>query len=111
MNAMRVLIILLLLGCGSLLPATPRMGAVEPADCRGYDDSYLAWHAVSLAASGLAGATATTGALTAALADSEGADIAVPASAAVLGALAVVADWLAGEYATRTAECVRGERP
>jgi hypothetical protein len=92
-------LVLLLSSCTSLIPS----GTTTNPDCQRYDESYLAWYAVSVAASGGAGATGASGVLTATLADEPGADIALAATSAALGILATVATILSGEYAERAA--------
>jgi len=101
---LRLAALLLLLGCTSLVPA----GRTASDRCRDADDAHLAWYAVGIASSGLAGATGAGGVLTATLADEPGADIALAASSAVLGVLATVAGVLAGEYAERASEACSG---
>lgn len=100
---MRGLLVALVLfsigGCTSLV------GSRDASDvCQDYDSAYLAWNAVGVASSGLAGATGASGVLTATLADEPGADIALAATSAVLGVLATVANVLSGQYAERFAE-------
>ncbi len=98
----RLIPLFLCLGCSSLLGSR-----TATDECREYDDSYLTWHAVGIAAGGLAGATGASGVLSATLADEPGADIGLAASSAVFGVLATVAGVLAGEYADRFGErCV-----
>jgi len=105
---MRPLAFVFLLGCTSLLPP----GRTASDRCREENDRHLAWYAVGVASSGMAGATGAGGVLTATLADEPGADIALAASSAVLGVLAAVANVLAGEYAERASEaCSGGDEP
>lgn len=101
---MRLLLMsVLLIGCTSLIPP----GRTPSDRCASDADSYLAWHAVAVASSGLAGAVGAGGVLSASLADEPGADIALAASAVLFGALATVAEVLSAEYAERSAEaCV-----
>lgn len=92
---------LLVLGCSSLIPPE----AAVRDECRDYDDSYLAWRSVAIAAGGLAGASGTSGVLTSTLADEPGADLALAGVSAVSGILSAVAAWLADEYARRVTRC------
>ncbi|MBN1774516.1 MAG: hypothetical protein JXB32_24865 [Deltaproteobacteria bacterium] len=95
-------------GCSSLIPS----GRTPTDECRQMDDSYLAWHAVGVAAGGAAGATGAGGVLTSTLADEPGADIALAASSALFGILATVASVLSAEYAERAADaCVEAPVP
>ena len=105
---MRLFAMLMLVGCTSLVPP----GRTGSEACRSNDNAYLAWNAVGIASSGLAGATGAGGVLTASLADETGADIALAASSAVFGVLATVANVLAGGYAERAAEaCAEDDSP
>lgn len=90
-------------GCSALIPPSDAVSTVSP-DCRYYDDSFMAWQAVGIAAGSLGGASGASGLLSSALDGSEGAEIGLAASGAVLGALSAVAAWLSGHYAERYAE-------
>jgi len=94
-----VVLVLLLSSCTSLIPS----GTTTNPECQRYDANYLAWYAVSVAASGAAGATGASGVLTATLADEPSADIVLAATSAAMGILATVATILSGEYAERAA--------
>jgi len=80
--------------------------------CRPYDAQYLTFYALGMVFSGTTAAAGTGGILTATLADEQGADIGLAATAAASGIGAVVFNWLAGEsaerYTTCKAECEAG---
>ena len=79
--------------------------------CRPYDDAYLIEYALGMVFSGTTAAAGTSGVLSATLADEQGADIALAATAAGSGIATVVLWWLAGESAERYTECVERCRP
>ena len=89
--------------CGRLIPTTTTESDVS-SDCRYYDDSFVAWQAVGIASGSLSGAVGAAGTLSVTLGDTEGADIALAASGAVLAALAAVSALLTGHYAERYSE-------
>jgi hypothetical protein len=89
--------------CGRLIPPSTTPSDVT-SDCRYYDDSFVAWQAVGIASGSLSGAVGTAGTLSVTLGDTEGADIALAASGAVLAALAAVSALLTGHYAERYSE-------
>lgn len=112
----RMLPLLLVLGCGSLLPAA---SAVAPPSrevqvcldrCRQTaDDPYLAWHAVGLVGSAISTASGVGGAIAAGVADRDDAadwSMGLLITSAAGGLLSTVGNWLAGEYAVREAACV-----
>jgi len=113
----RLLPLLLLLGCGTLFP--PAAASLAPPSqevqacldrCeQQYDQPYLGWHAVGLAGSAISTAAGVGGSIVAGVADRDDAhdwSMGLLITGAVGGVLSTVGNWLAGEYATRAAACV-----
>jgi len=57
-------------GCSALIPPSAAESTVSP-DCRYYDDSFMDWQAVGIAAGSLGGASGASGLLSSALDGSE----------------------------------------
>jgi len=98
--------------CGSL--GTGRVYRASVAeDCRYYDDAHLAWNAVAMAGSTLGAVGAGAGLLVDGLSDSNTADdwtTGLVITGAVGSILAVVGNWLGGQYAVRYADrCMDAE--
>mgnify|MGYP001573672951 FL=1 len=101
---MRLLVAVLFLSLGCSTLVRPSDGTTVSDDCRRFDDSFVAWQAVGIASGSLGGASGASGLLSSALDGSDGAEIGLAATGAVLGALSAVAVWLSGHYAERYAE-------
>jgi hypothetical protein len=103
------LLVLMLSGCGSLLPAGRATTAAPISqECIDYDNAYIAAQAVAITGSAIGTAASTTGALIEGIVDEEDAAdwaLGLLITGAAGGVMAVVGNWLAGVYAERTANC------
>lgn len=104
---------LFLLSMALALPACGTLGAGRvyresvAEDCRYYDDAHLAWNAVALTGSALGAAGGAAGALVEGLSDADEAEdwtIGLTITGGIGSVLAVVGNWLSGEYAARYAD-------
>lgn len=107
-----LLLVLVVIGCGSLLPEPTDERAPDPAcmaRCDGFDNSYLAWKTVGIVGSAIGGAAGTAGAFVEGFADEEDSadwSLGLLITGGIGGIMATAGNWLAGEYADRTSECI-----